>query len=189
MYTSTFIRRHILRLPKGAIFSTREMLNYGRRSAVDQCLYRLVKIGRIIRLAWGLFIKDDSETMPSALQVATEKAKAFGKQILTDALDAAKRLRLTALGNQRITYAVQGHSSSFKYGATKIYFKGICARKMLLKDDQVGTAIKALWAVGKKHCNQHAIAKATAQFKQSERRQFGQSCHLMPLWMTNIFAK
>jgi hypothetical protein len=188
MHTSTFIRRHILRLPQGAIFSTREMLNYGRRSAVDQCLHRLVKAGRIIRLAWGLFLKDDiGITMPCAFVVATEKARAFGKQILTDAVDAAKLLNLTATGNQKITYAIQGHSSSFKYGKITINFRGICARKMALGDGPVGLAIKALWQLGKSVCDQHAIARAINSFKRPERRQFNQSCHLMPTWMTEIF--
>ncbi len=190
MYTSTFIRRHILRLPEGAIFSTREMLNYGRRSAIDQCLHRLVKTGRIIRLAWGLFIKDDiGRIMPSPLTVAKEKARAFGKQICTDAADAAKHLNLAASGNQRITYAIQGHSSSFKYRNITIHFRGICARKMALGDGPVGLAIKALWHLGKEVCDQHALAKATGNFKRPERQQFNQSCHLMPTWMTNIFQR
>ncbi len=188
MYTSTFIRRHILRLPEGAIFSTREMLNYGRRSAIDQCLHRLVKTGRIIRLAWGLFMKDDiGRTMPSPVTVAKEKARAFGKQIFTDAADAAKLLNLTALGNRQITYAIQGHSSSFKYGNITIHFKGICQRKVSIGDGPVGLAIKALWQLGQEVCDQHAIARAAQRFNQQERRQFSQSCHLMPTWMTNIF--
>lgn len=189
MYTSTFIRRHILSLPQGKIFSTREMLNYGKRSAVDQCLYRLVKAGRIIRLAWGLFMKDDiGIAMPSPLRVATEKARAFGKQILIDAVDSAKLLCLTTMGNENITFAVQGHSSSFKFDSTRIYLRGLCPRKLLLGDDLVGSAIRALWQIGKNTCDQYSIQRATSQFRQAERRQFSHSWHLMPTWMTDILA-
>jgi hypothetical protein len=189
MCTSSFIKRHILELPKGMIFSTRDLLNYGRRSAVDQCLYRLVKTGRIIRLAWGLFMTENSDNAPpSSLQVAREKAKAFGKQILTDAIDTAKVLGLTAFGsNQSIAYAIQGHSSSFKYGQISIHFKGTCARKISLGDSAVGLAIRALWQMGRRDCNKLTIARATNQFSRVERQQFRQSCHLMPAWMTNIF--
>jgi hypothetical protein len=190
MYTSTLIRRHIYSLPKGKIFSTRDMLNYGRRSAIDQCLYRLVKAGRIIRLAWGLFIREDSETdLPSPRQVAMEKARAFCKTIFTDAQDATKLLGLTAFGNERLTYAIQGHSSSFNYRETRIYLKGVCQRKISLGDDPISLAAKALWIIGKKHCDQRTIEKATARFKRQERLQFRQSCHLMPSWLTNIFMK
>ncbi len=185
MYTSSFIRRHIFRLPQGAIFSTREMLSYGRRSAVDQCLYRLVKSGIIKRLAWGLFIRDDFEiSEPSLLTVATEKAKAFCRQIFTDAAEAARLLRLTPFGSSETTYAIQGHSSSFRYGEMKIRFKGVCARKTALGDSPVGLAIKGLWHLGEGRCDEHAIATARAKFNRSERLQFRQSCHLMPAWMT-----
>lgn len=188
MCTSTFIRRHVLSLPQGAIFSTREMLNYGRRSAVDQCLYRMVKTGRIIRLAWGLFMKDDiGATTASSFTVATEKARAFGKQIMIDAIDAAKLLGLSPVRNKSITYAVEGHSSSFKYGKITIHLKGICARKMSLGDGSIGLAIKALWQLGMGACDLNALASATANFRRPERLQFRQSCHLMPAWMTNLF--
>jgi Family of unknown function (DUF6088) len=190
MCTSAFIKRHIFSLPKGIIFSTRQMLNYGRRSAVDQCLYRLVKTGRIIRLAWGLFMVDDPNvTMPSSRQVATEKARAFSKQILTDAVDAAQHLGLIKLGNSKTTYAIQGHSSQFKYGETTIHFKGICQRKIALGDQPVGLAIKALWQYGKTHCHQIDMIGTTAQLNRPQHLEFRQSCQLMPVWMTNIFKK
>lgn len=187
MYTSTFIRRHILRLPEGAIFSTREVLNYGRRSAVDQCLHRLVKTSRIIRLAWGLFMKNDvGASRPSPLTVATEKARAFGRQIVIEPADAAKFLNLTGIGNQKVTYATQGHSSSFRYGSIIIFLKGICPRKMAIGDGPVGLAIKALWRLGKNMCDQQTVARATIKFNRQDRCQFKQSYHLMPAWMTEI---
>jgi Family of unknown function (DUF6088) len=190
MCTSTFIKRHILELPKGMIFSTREMLNYGKRSAVDQCLYRLVKMGRIIRLTWGMFMKDDSSReLPSPLTVAMEKARAFGRRISQDAVDAAKILALVNEGNKNITYATDGHSTSFKYGQSIIHLRGLCARKMSLGDDPVGLAIKALWQLGRKHCGQNTLAIATRNFTRQDRLQFNKSCGIMPAWMTNLFKR
>jgi hypothetical protein len=190
MCTSTFIKRHILELPKGKIFSTREMLNYGKRSAVDQCLYRLVKTGRIIRLAWGLFMTEDcGVALPSAEQVAKEKARAFGRQILTDAVDAAKIFGLTDFGNSQITYAIQGHSSWFSYRGMSIRFRGICQRKMSLGDNSIGLAVRALWQVGKQSCDRLSIMRATAKFSRQERLQFRQSCGIMPAWLSSIFKR
>ncbi|MBI4533459.1 MAG: type IV toxin-antitoxin system AbiEi family antitoxin domain-containing protein, partial [Candidatus Melainabacteria bacterium] len=57
MFTSSFIKRHIYRLPLDKIFSTRDFLIYGSRTAVDQTLAKLVKKGMIIRLARGVFVK------------------------------------------------------------------------------------------------------------------------------------
>ena len=53
-FTSTFVRRHVNCLPPDVLFSTRELLQYGKRSAVDQSLSRLVKRGDIIRLTRGI---------------------------------------------------------------------------------------------------------------------------------------
>jgi len=189
MCTSAFIKRHISSLPEGSIFSTRDMLNYGRRSAVDQCLYRLVKIGRIIRLAWGLFIKNDFRKMPSVLQVAREKAKAFGRRIMIEGADAAKLLGFKAFGNERTTYAILGHSSSFRYGNIAVYFKGVCPRKMSLGDDAVGIAVKAMWRLGKEYCQQNSLMPITGRFARHDRLQFKQSFHLMPAWMADIFMR
>jgi Family of unknown function (DUF6088) len=187
MFTSAFIKRHIFKLPAAVTFSTRDMLNYGPRAAVDQCLYRLVKSGRIIRLAWGLFMKEEYDgPPPTTLEVAKAKAKAFGRKIISDAADAAKRLGLTSFGNERTTYAINSGSSSFKYKQQVIEFKGISARKLLLGDELVGQSIRALWSLGKINCDQILVSLAMAQFSRSERKQFRQSFHLMPSWMTDL---
>ncbi len=75
MYTATFIRRHIFQLPAGQLFATRHLLAYGSRAAVDQALYRLVRSGVIVRLARGVFVRQEAGAgLPSALQVAAVKA-------------------------------------------------------------------------------------------------------------------
>jgi Family of unknown function (DUF6088) len=187
MSTSAFIKRHIFKLPADVIFSTRDMLNYGPRAAVDQCLYRLVKSGRIIRLAWGTFIKEEYDgPLPTTLEVAKAKAEAFGRKIISHAADTAKRLGLTKFGNERTTYAINGGSSSFKYKEQVIHFKGISARKLLLGDGLVGQSIRALWSLGEANCDQAMVSQAMAGFSRLERKQFRQSLYLMPSWMSDL---
>jgi hypothetical protein len=187
MRTSANIRKFIVNLPKGVIFSTRQLLSFGTRAAVDQCLCRLVKNGEIRRLAWGLFMRDDLNlAMPSALAVATEKAKAFGKQIVMDGVEAARQLGLVAFGNQQITYATNGRSSSFKYKQARINFKGISARKISLGDSASGLAVRALWQLGKDNCRLREVKLALGSLNLPGRQQFRQSQQLMPAWMTNL---
>ncbi len=187
MWTSSHVRKFIFNLPKAAIFSTRDLLNFGTRAAVDQCLCRLVKKGDIRRLAWGLFMRDGLDVpMPTALVVATEKAKAFGRRIVTDGAEAAKLLGLRAGRNQQVVYATDGRSSSFRYRDVRIYFNGVSPRKMSLGDSSVGLAIRALWKLGRDVCQKKDIEKATILFNRPERQQFRQSQYLMPFWMTNL---
>ena len=90
--------------------------------------------------------------MPSAFAVATEKAKAFGKQIIYDGTEAAVLIGLTASKKGKTIYATNGRSSSFKYKNLRIYFKGVSPRKICLGDSLTGLAIRALWQIGKEHC-------------------------------------
>ncbi len=187
MWTTSHIRKFIFKLPKGIIFSTRELLNFGTRAAVDQCLCRLVKRGDIRRLAWGLFMRNDlTVPMPSLRDIAIEKAKAFGRQIIVDGTEAARLLGLVASDNQKIVYATNGRSSSFQINNIRVYFRGVSARKMVLGETAVGLAIRALWQLGKEVCQPKDIDRATIKFNRLERQQFRQSGHLMPFWMTNL---
>jgi len=79
MWTASDIRRHIFGLPARQPFSTRDCLVYGKRSAVDQELYRLVKNGEIRRLARGLFVRDQKIEF-SVFEIANLKAQAFGRK-------------------------------------------------------------------------------------------------------------
>jgi hypothetical protein len=185
MWTSAHIRKFVFNLPKGVIFSTRQLLNFGSRAAVDQCLCRLVKNGDIRRLAWGLFMRDYIDVpMPSAFLIATEKAKAFGKEIALAGTEAARLLGVVASGERKTTYAINGRSSSFKYQKMRIYFKGISARKFSLGDNPIGLAIKALWQLGKGKCQYKDIRLVSLNFHRAQRQQFRLSRHLMPTWLT-----
>src|ERR1700691_4404370 len=105
MWTSSVIRRHIAGLGEGRAFSTRDLLSYGRRAAVDQALYRMVKNGDIIRLARGVFCKWSLKAkLPSMQQVIETKARAFGRQLFVHGADAAQKLGLIEDGNGEITF-------------------------------------------------------------------------------------
>jgi hypothetical protein len=187
MYTSSHIRRYIFNLTNEAIFSTREFLSFGKRAAVDKCLSRLVKRGDIIRLTRGLFKKFDGNKAPDPCIIALHKAKAFGKEIATSAIGAAKSLSLideTEMSHQLI-YAINGHSTKFHYGKTTVYLQGASARKMRLSDTTVGLVIRALSYLGKFRCNQQTIMIATRLFNRKERQELRQSANLMPSWLVD----
>jgi len=82
MAASSLIRRHILTLPEGGTFTTRDVLCFGTRAAVDQALSRMVKARKIRRLARGVFAKDPSYSEEYSLfEIAKLKAQAFGRKI------------------------------------------------------------------------------------------------------------
>ena len=93
MDTTALIKRHIDKMKLNEMFTTRDMLNYGRRATIDCIMHNLVVTGEIIRLAWGLFVKAGSnveELTPE--MVASKKAQAFNKGIINSSAAAARHV-------------------------------------------------------------------------------------------------
>lgn len=187
MWTTAKIRRHILRLAHDKPFSIRDFLVYGSRAAVDQAFRRLVVRGEVIRVARGLYIKYNAPP-PTILEVATAKAWAFRKTIVTHGAAAARALKLTIEPGGRVMFAVNGHSSSFRFGNIVIHLVGVSARKTHLADEKAGLAIRALWHLGEKVLDIHLAAAAVSGFLRTERQFFRQNVDLMPDWMYRQFA-
>ncbi|MBI4532657.1 MAG: type IV toxin-antitoxin system AbiEi family antitoxin domain-containing protein [Candidatus Melainabacteria bacterium] len=189
MFTSSFIKRHIVRLPLDKIFSTRELLIYGSRTAVDQTLSKLVKMGRIIRLARGVFVKEGSNIEKiTVCDVAQKKAESFGKQIATWGGLLAVKLGLTTDGHHEHVYCISGSSSSFKFGDVTVHLRKVCARKMYLSTNIPGQFLHALWHLGKQRLDE--LRKSPwlpVLLKRTDREYIRSSVHLIPTWLASAF--
>lgn len=187
MWTTASIRRHIIRFVDNKPFSIRDFLRYGSRAAVDQAFRRLVVRGEVLRVARGLYIKPNAP-QPTVVEVATAKAAAFKRMIVTHGAAAAHALKLTSNAAGRAVFASNGHSSSFRFGHMVIYFIGSSARKMRLGDEKLGLAIRALWHLGEKLCDRSTASAAIAWFGRSDRLAMRENVDLMPDWMRRCFV-
>jgi hypothetical protein len=192
-----YIKRFLHKCNEGQLFTTREVLQYGTRAAVDQALQRLVKEGIIIRLARGVFIKYYiGFKWPSVFEVATAKAKAFQKQIIISGKDAAKALKVIPTTNQQgnnqyensqnVVYSTDGSTSAFHYKDTKIIFKATSARQMSLGESRLGLAIRAIWYVGKV-CTPEQVENAVRNLNRVELLEFRCLASIMPFWFRPLF--
>lgn len=78
----TLIRKHLSLLKPGEIFTTRDLLSYGRRNTIDKATYDFVKAGYITRLAFGVFVvTHKSRKSYTVAEIVTRKAIAFGKAV------------------------------------------------------------------------------------------------------------
>jgi len=189
MYTTSFVRRHIFMLPRGQPFTTRDLLRYGSRSAVDQALFRLVKSEVIVRLARGVFvILDAMSRIPSVLDVAKVKAESFGKQIVCHGADAAQVLGLPVSANRLTTYSTNGCSSSFRCGEVVVCFKRVSQRNFLLGDSRAGLLVRALWHLGQAFCNKSLVSEAALSCTRTDREELRQMTGLMPGWISSSFS-
>jgi hypothetical protein len=187
MRTSTMICRQIFYYVEEGPFSIRDFLDYGSRAAVDQTFYRLVKAGRLIRVARGVYLKSTAP-FPSTLAVAKVKAAAFCRVIAVHGGRAAQALHLTEDKSFEHTYAISGRTSSFQFNGETIRLIGTAARKLYFGDSPIGLAVRALWHLGNQNCDPCQVAQATWEFGRSDRATLKQSGKIMPAWMRENFA-
>lgn len=186
MSTTSYIKRFVASRKPGEIFTTRDLLNYGTRSAVDKAVSRLIKAEYMIRLARGIFIKDTGQSFSfTPFEIAKVKAESFGRRIITHAKDIAHKLKLLQDGNSEITYATDGGSSSFQFGDIKIYFKKTSLKNMKLADTKVGQTIRALNYLGKNLCNKTIIKEILKEFWYTRplKEEIIRSYAFMPFWL------
>ncbi|MBA3856412.1 MAG: hypothetical protein C0507_05825 [Cyanobacteria bacterium PR.3.49] len=187
MSTAGNIRAYIEGLPLQQIFSTREVLHYGSRGAVDQVLYRMVESCFIIRLAWGLFYKSiDGKDIPSVEKIAEKKAAVFCKQIIKHGKDAAVELKIIEQGNDKTVYSVPGSSSSSFLCVQqnhRVYTKATSARRLLDGNTRAGKVIRALWEMGSQNIDQSVMKKATLRLNRNEMRTIWHAALRVPWWL------
>jgi len=185
------IRRHIARLPQGEPFTTRDLLIYGSRQAVDQALCRLVRKEEIRRLARGVFFSPNSKCKSAftAFEIAKLKAESFGRRIITYAGQAAEQLGIGQRCHNEFTFAINGGSSSFRFGDTTIHFRRTSPRKMHLNDRKAGLLIRALWHLGKGACTTNVVSRAFQSLDRSGRFEITLRAAFMPYWLNNIFIR
>jgi hypothetical protein len=191
MFTISCIKRFVSLSGPREIFTTRDLLNYGSRNAVDQAMHRMVKAGYVIRLARGVFVRADDKTECfTAFEIAKVKAESFGRQIITHAKDIAYKLKILPEGNKEITYATDGASSSFAFGDIRIYFKKTSLKNMCLGETRVGQAIRALNYIGKNFCGDSAVRAAIQELwrEQPLKVQLKKSNAFMPSWLVSHFT-
>ncbi len=186
--TATMIRKHVFSLESGRIFATRDMLMHGSRSAVDHATSRLVHKKVIIRLARGIFVRNDQQTeMPEIAEIAMAKAAAFGRDMYFDLLDAARLLCLVSGKSKENVFSTTSRSSKFDTIHGTVHLKGVSVRKVGLLGSTIGIVVAALWFMGKQRMNVEIRKKATIILTPKQEMQLRSSVAMMPDWMAKHF--
>jgi hypothetical protein len=116
------------------------------------------------------------------------KAASFGRQIACHGLRAAVQLGLiTATQPQAHAYAINGHSSSFKFDDLVIQLKKVSQRMMRAGDSKPGLAIRALWHLGPQACDRMTAAQAISSFSRDDKNELQRLAGYMTAWMVNCF--
>jgi hypothetical protein len=183
------IRQHYSRLSSEMLFTTRDLLGYAPRAAIDNATHTLVKYGELIRVARGVFARPERTSVITISEIASVKARSFGRVIISHAADVACELGLVGddKRNPEPTFATNGRTSSFRFGPIRIHFKGTSPRQITLGESKEGRTIRGLCYMGKERLKPEAVESAIDKLSDAERVEAGSLCRFMPTWLSQYF--
>jgi hypothetical protein len=187
------IRRFVAQQPAGKPFSTRDLLTFGKRASIDQATYMMVRSGRLIRVARGVFIRNTGfSDVPSIIEIARVKGRAFGKQLVVHGYEAARALELVTKNLATTTFAAVGCTTSFGTIKGRVSLRGACVRDIALGDTKAGLVIRALKIFGRlfgrRSVTVQIFERALYRCIRSERLKIASLAAHMPAWMSDYFA-
>lgn len=183
MFTCMLIRKFVQDLPVNQIFTSRDVLAFGARSAIDTELARLVRSGRIVRIARGVFVKEGSNN-PSMAEIAEAKARAFGKVFVSNFSNPATDPTHRNQGQKgEMFFGVSGRTSSFRVNGQVVSLKGVGPRKVQLGNSKSGQVLRALWNATDGSANvpnSNVVRSATVNFDRRDYREFKEAAVWLP---------
>lgn len=143
------INHSISRHKKGELIFATDYRGKGSDAAVRKALSRLVKDGRLKRLAQGIYYvpKIDpllGELNPSAEEVAKLIAKKEKVRIRPAGAYALNKLGLSTQVPTKLVYITDGVPRQLKIGKMTVKFKATTSKKLSMKGELSGLIIQAL---------------------------------------------
>lgn len=196
-------RKYVNELPKQQIFVTRELLTYGCRDAVDKCVQGMVRRGFIVRLARGVFIRNDADLKePTIIQIAEAKARAFSKHLLPSKVAQAAALGLEKPPKPKkkkvkvakkvfppatATFSVLGTTSMFFTIHGYVKLEHVSARKFFVAQHELGKMLTGIWHASAEAVFSFPRLLSKANFSVEEYKKLRQLAAWVPEWVHEYF--
>lgn len=172
-------------LPEGASISAKALLHLGSRAAVDQALSRMVRQGRLIRAARGVYVRPVEGRFgvrpPAPAKVVEAFAALKGETIASSGAAAANALGLTTQVPVREVYLTSGPSRELRLGAQVVELQHAPPWQLALAERPAGAALRALAWAGPKQAGK-IVRALKRRLPESERRAMSTASGRLPTW-------
>ena len=192
MSTAKAVRATIRKLPRGKPFTSARFLKHGTRGAVDRTLSRLVGEGEIQRLAHGVFVRPRTSrfvgtVLPGIHEVVEAIARSNGETVQVHGAEAVRRFRLSTQVPTAPVFHTSASSRMIRVGGITVRMVHTSSRRRLqFAGEATGTALSALWYLGKDNVPPEAVATIAAALGPAEFEKLRSAD--MPAWMTKALA-
>ncbi|MBX9941168.1 MAG: hypothetical protein K2Y32_18035 [Candidatus Obscuribacterales bacterium] len=168
------IRMYVFSLSKDQFFSTKDLIGIGKRSTIDNGIARLVKLGIVVRVARGLFVREDFDLSILTIDsIVAAKSKAFGREITPDPDNPGE-------------FLTNGSTSSFDTILGRVIVRGVCPRKMKLARNSLASQLLRVWDDLKWNKSCQRVVACINSLRNSYRQEaLGRYLRYLPSWITD----
>lgn len=179
-------------LPEGGVLSPKEFLHQGTRAAVDQAFSRLVKTGKLLRVARGVYTAPVDgrfgSRAPAPHKVVLSFAEQTGETVVPHGASAANALGLTQQVPIREVYLTSGRTQTLKLGRLDVLMKHAPRWMLALGSRPAGAAVRALAWIGPSHADV-SLVSLRRTLSRSEWQALASARAALPGWMAQAIGK
>lgn len=163
---------------RGSVFTAKDFVLEVPRGTIDVTLSRLASVGRIRRIARGLYDCPKTSTLlntpmpPEMTEVARAIARKHRWTIAPDGATAANELGLSQQVPAKIVYLSDGPSRKFRVGEQTITFKHASSKGMKMPNYSSRLIAQALRFLGRQNVNEDVIGRIRRTVPKKDRTRF-----------------
>lgn len=181
------IMRRARQRGRGGVFTPSDFLDMAGRAAIDQALSRLVKNGKLRRLARGLYDFPKvhpklGPLSPAPDDVAQALARETGSQVQIAGARAANALGLSTQVPAKNTYLTDGPSRRVVLGKRVVDLRHASPKHLIAPGSAAGTVVQALRHVGAVRAGDVAQI-AARRLSTSDKKTLASTAVQAPAWM------
>lgn len=175
---------------RDVVFTPKDFLDLGSRSAVDKALSRLVKSGALRRIGRGLYDRPRQSAIlgrpaPPSLDAVIDALRRRSKvTIIGSDLAAANALGLTHAVPTRPQYVATRKLADVTVGGRTLQFRQAKAALLPWLDTPAASVVQALlWLRGAKLDADQAVAKLRRTASPKAKAALAEGLPLLPAWV------
>jgi hypothetical protein len=170
------IEKKLVKIKKGQLLLLSDFREMGSDVAIRKAFSRLSKEGKIKRIARGIYLVPESdsvlgELMPSMESVAEFIAKKEHIRIKPVGSYALHKLGLTTQVPMKLVYFTDGPARLIKIGKTTIKFKPTTPKKLSLEGELSSLIIQALEELGTENLEPGTIKRIKELLKKEDPKK------------------
>lgn len=188
------IEATIAEIPAGHLFFPADFRLAGSEAAIKMALSRLVKDGKIRRIAHGIYYTPQhnavvGEVLPSLEKVAKAIAKRDHVHIKPTGAYALNKLGLSTQVPMKQVYITDGPPRSIKVGRGEIRFKSTTHKKLALKGSISSLVILALDELGPESIDDSMRRQIREALSKEDPSILAEDAKLAPAWIHDFLFK